>query len=317
MYRRLLVVGIFALLCAPSLTAVRADVGPCEVFPADNYWNQDVSAEPVHPQSVSIISTINGFGGDYVHPDFGGDVNDWYGIPWTTVTDAQPNIDSIEFEYDDESDPGPYPIPYDVAIEGGPGADGDRHVIVINTDTCILYELYAAEYMGEPDGSPNEWLAGSGAIWDLNINAFRPEGWTSADAAGLPIFPGLARCDEVMSGEVNHAFRFTTSRTRDMYIFPATHEASSYTSSLYPPMGMRIRLKDIYDISDFDFQSQVIATAMKRYGMILADNGSNWFFSGEYNPACWDDDDLNELKSIPSTAFEVLAYPGGSVTTGN
>jgi hypothetical protein len=318
MYLRVFILAVIALLSAPSLSKVQADVGPCQVFPADNYWNRDISAEPVHPQSAAIISTINGFGQDNVHPDFGGDVNDWYGIPWTTVTNSQPNTDDIAFEYDDESDPGPYPIPYNVAVEGGPGAGGDRHVIVINTDTCMLYELFAAEFTGDTgDGNPNTWEAGSGAIWNLNTNAFRSETWTSADAAGLPIFPGLARCDEVMSGEINHAFRFTTSRTRDMYIYPATHEASSYTNALYPPMGMRIRLRADYNISGFGPQAEVIATAMKRYGMILADNGSNWYFSGEYNPACWDDDDLNDLKGIPGTAFEVLAYPGSSAPSLN
>lgn len=311
--------SVFVLFFA-SISLVRGDVGPCQVFPADNYWNRDISADPVHPQSAAIIANINSNGGDYVHPDFGGDTNDWYGIPWITVTNAQEALTKddgpgdvegdITFLYEDESGEGPYPIPYDVPIEGGPGADGDRHVIVINTDTCVLSELYAAEYTGGPGGVPNTWDAGSGAIFDLNSNDRWPDGWTSADAAGLPIFPGLARCDEAMSGEINHAFRFTVNRTRDMYVYPASHEASSYTGATYPAMGTRIRLKADYDISGFGPQSEAIATAMKRYGMILADNGSNWYFSGEYNPACWDDDDLNDLKSIPGTAFEVLAYPG-------
>jgi hypothetical protein len=313
------ILSLFVLLFA-SASYIRADVGGCAVFPADNYWNRDISAEPVHPQSAAIIANINSNGGDFVHPDFGGEIDDWYGIPWITVTNAQEALTKrdnpsdlagdITFDYADESGEGPYPIPYNAPIEGGPGADGDRHVIVINTDTCVLSELYAAEYTGGAGGNPNTWNAGSGAIFDLNSNDRWPDGWTSADAAGLPIFPGLARCDEVMSGEINHAFRFTVSRTRNMYIYPASHEASNYDGALYPPMGMRVRLKADYDISSFGPQAAAIASAMKRYGMILADNGSNWFFSGEYNPNCWDDDDLNDLKRIPGTAFEVLAYPG-------
>ena len=315
----LLHLTLFLLVYLVAFPA-NADLNSCQIFPPDNYWNQDISAEPVHPQSAAIINTINGFGGDHVHPDFGGEIDDWYGIPWITVTNAQEALTrkdddsdtqgAITFWWPEESGEGPYPIPHDVPIEGGPGADGDRHVIVINTDTCVLSELYAAEFTGDPtDGIPNTWEAGSGAIFDLTINDFWPETWTSADAAGLPIFPGLARCDEATAGEINHAFRFTASRTRDMYVFPASHAASDYTDPLYPPMGMRIRLKADYDIADFPPQALAIATAMKRYGMILADNGSNWFFSGEYNPTCWDDEDLNTLKTIPSTAFEVLAFP--------
>lgn len=326
MNHRSILLGIIVFLSISFHSVAQPSVGPCQIFPSDNYWNQNISAEPVHPQSAAIISTINGFGGDNVHPDFGGETNDWYGIPWITVTGAQEVLTKkdnagdtdgdIVFEYDDESGESPYPIPHDVPVEGGPDSDGDRHVIVINTDNCILSELYYAYYVGLDNNVPNgdgiRWTAGSGAYFDLNTNSFWTETWTSADAAGLPIFPGLARCDEVMSGEVNHAFRFTTSRTRNTYIFPASHKASNYTDALYPPMGMRIRLKANYDISGFDFQAQVIATAMKEYGMILADNGSNWFFSGEYNPNCWEDDELNDLKSIPGTAFEVLAYPGSS-----
>jgi hypothetical protein len=289
------------LLVLPSLSAQAATpiIDGCQVFPPENPWNTDVSSAPVHPNSANYIANILANGGDNVHPDFGEDPS--YGIPWITVPGTQPLV-PITFDYDDESDPGPYPIPPDAPVEGG----GDRHVIVIDRDNCVLYEVYAATYLGGPQ---NAWEAGSGAIFDLDSNALRPEGWTSADAAGLPILPGLARCEEVMSGEINHALRFTVNRTQRAYIYPARHFASSYTGTNYPPMGLRLRLKSNYDISGFSGQASVIAAALKRYGMILADNGSNWYISGETNPSCWNDDELNDLKSIPGTAFEVIVSP--------
>jgi hypothetical protein len=305
-----LAVIILAVFLPALLTqaAPPADVGPCQVFPADNPWNLDVSSAPVDPNSANYIANINANGGDELHPDFGSDPT--YGIPYITVTNAQPEL-PVTFDYDDESDPGPYPIPLDAPIEGGEDADGDRHILAINTDTCTLYELYYAY----PQAT--SWEAGSGAIWDLNspIVQQRPLGWTSADAAGLPIFPGLARCDEAMSGTINHAFRFTVNETRGSYIYPASHEASDNMGANYPPMGLRFRLKADYDLSDFTGQALAIAKALKKYGMMLADNGSNWYISGEANRNnCWDDNDedgnehdLNQLKDIPGIAFEVVS----------
>jgi hypothetical protein len=294
-----------ALLLLPLLPA-KADplAGGCQVFPPDNPWNTDISTAPIDPKSSTYIANINANGGQKVHPDFGSDPT--YGIPYVTVLGSQPKV-PVTFDYDDESDPGPYPIPPDAPIEGGAQADGDRHVLVIDTGECILYEMYDSHYLG---GAQNAWHAGSGAVFDLNSNVLRPDGWTSADAAGLPIFPGLARCDEAMAGGIRHALRFTVNRTQSAHIYPARHDASSITSTSYPPMGLRFRLKASYDISDFGPQSKAIAVALQKYGMILADNGSNWFISGEADRNnCWDDDDLNSLKSIPGTAFEVVVSP--------
>lgn len=297
------------LLVTLVVGMVRADppvIDSCPVFPADNAWNTDISDAPVHPLSKTYINNINANGSDFVHPDFGEDPS--YGIPWLTVDDTQPLV-PVTFEYDDESDPGPYPIPPDAPVEDG----NDRHVLVVETTNCILYETYASEYVGGPD---NAWTAGSGAIFDLNSNDLRPDGWTSADAAGLPILPGLARCDEVMNGEITHALRFTVSETQRAYVYPATHFASSNTDPAYPPLGLRFRLKADYDLSGLSGQALVIATALKKYGMILADNGSNWYISGETNPSCWNDDELNQLKDIPGTAFEVVESPPPPTTAG-
>lgn len=311
MKRLVLIFALTATLALLTVSPAFADptlVGGCQVFPETNHWNLDISGADVHDDSDEIIAAINGFNGndsDKVHPDFGGGVNDWYGIPWITVSGTQKKV-PVTFDYDDESDPGPYPIPPTAPVEGGPGADGDQHVIVIDTDNCVLYETYYSDYVG---GSQQAWTAGSGAIWNLDSNALRPDGWTSADAAGLPIFPGLARCEEAESGTINHAFRVTFSRTKDEYIYPATHEASNYTDEFYPPMGLRFRLKSTFSEASFTGQSLAIIRALKKYGMINADNGSNWFISGEYNPNCWDDDELNQLKTIPGTAFEVIESP--------
>jgi hypothetical protein len=278
------------------LVAAPPVIGGCDIFPEDNPWNTDISAAPVHPMSDAYISNINANGPDYLHADFGEDPS--YGIPWTTVDDSQPTSE-VEFDYADESDAGPYPIPEDVPIEAG----GDRHALIVETTNCILYELYALEEDG------GDWHAGSGAIFDLDSNDLRPDGWTSADAAGLPILPGLARCEEAESGVIDHALRFTVNRTQKAYIYPATHYASSITDPAYPPMGLRLRMKAGYDVSDLTGQALAVATALKKYGMIVADNGTNWFISGETNPDCWDDDSLNELKDIPGTAFEVIVSP--------
>jgi hypothetical protein len=225
-----------------------------------------------------------------------------YGIPWATVPGSQPLV-PVDFYYPDESDPGPYPIPPDAPVEAG----GDRHVLIIERDNCILYEMFDSTFNGPPE---NSWSGGSGAVFDLGSNALRPAGWTSADAAGLPIFPGLARCEEANSGVINHALRFTVRRTQQAYVYPARHFASSLTDANYPPMGLRFRLRADYPIDAFPPQSRAIAAALKQYGMILADNGSNWFISGETNPNCWDADDLETIKTIPGNAFEVVVNTG-------
>ncbi len=273
-------------------------VGGCPVFPSDNAWNMQIADEPVHARSSQIIATIQSNGGDFLHPDFG--ENQSYGIPFVVVPAGTARVPITYNAYGDESDPGPFPIPLDAPVEGPPGAtSGDRHVISIEQGSCELFELFVAERAGAG------WQAASGARFDLRSNALRPFGWTSADAAGLPIFPGLVRYEEVDAGEIHHAIRITFTRTQRGYILPATHFASSDTNPDLPAMGLRLRLKSSYDISQLSGQARVIAVAMKRYGVIVADNGSNWFFQGARSTG-WDDDDLNQLKSIPGTAFEVV-----------
>jgi hypothetical protein len=215
------------------------------------------------------------------------------------VPQAQPDVPITFTAYGSQSDPGPYPVPSDAPVEGGSGSDGDRHVLVLQQGDCVLYELYYAF----PSGGG--WEAASGAVFDLSSNALRPEGWTSADAAGLPILPGLVKYDEVQSGSINHAIRMTFSGTQKAYLHPATHWASDETSASLPPMGLRLRLKASYDISGFSGESRVILEAMKKYGVIVADNGSNWYFTGATDPR-WDDDDLDQLKDVPGGAFEVV-----------
>lgn len=272
-------------------------IAACPAFPANNPWNRDVSALPVRFNSDRIIGTINASGGRYLHADFGGGGE--YGIPFVTVS-TNARLWPIRYTaYGDESDPGPFPVPSTAPIEGGTGSDGDRHVIVINRGTCRLYELYRAFFRG------SRWEADSGATWNLRTNHLRPRGWTSADAAGLPIFPGLARCAEVEAGAVRHALRVTFTRTRRGYVSPARHAASSRTSSAFPAMGMRLRLKASFDVTGFHGQSRVLLVAMQRYGLMVADNGSNWFITGAAED-CWDDGDLNQLKSVPGSAFEVV-----------
>lgn len=262
----------------------------CEVFPADNPWNRDVSRDPVDPRSGAYIASIGA--ARFLHPDFGSDPS--YGIPWTAVSGAQPRV-PMSFDYADESDPGPYPFPRDAPIEAG----GDRHVLVVDRDACRLYETFDSRYVGPG------WRCGSGAIFDLRSNVLRPDGWTSADAAGLPILPGLARLEEAQAGEIRHALRFTVRRTQRAYVHPATHFASDDRDPDLPPMGVRLRLKSSYDVARFHGASRVILEALRRYGMFLADNGSDWFVSGETNRA-WDDDDLEQLKGVPGSAFEVV-----------
>lgn len=274
----------------------------CGVFPADNIWNTPVDNLPVDSNSAAYISTIGP--NSTLHPDFGSGVwppgsNSPIGIPYVTVPGTQPEV-QVSFDYSDESDPGPYPIPGNAPIEGGAQSDGDRHVLVIDTGNCLLYELYYA--FPQSDGS---WHAGSGAIFDLKSDNLRPAGWTSADAAGLPIFPGLVRYDEVASGEIRHALRFTAPQTRKAYVWPARHYASSLSATNYPPMGQRFRLKAGFDISAFSPQTQVILTALKRYGIILADNGSSWYISGAPDSR-WNNDVLHELGQVAGSNFEAV-----------
>ena len=272
-----------------------------QVFPLDNPWNQDISTAPVDPNSDNLIASMGANVG--LHPDFGTVYNGApNGIPYIVVAGSQPRVPINFTAYGDESDPGPYPVPANAPIEGGPGSTGDRHVLVIDRDNWILYEMGYSF----PISSGASWNANCGAIFDLNSNALRPAGWTSADAAGLPIFPGLVRYDEVFEqGVISHALRFTAEPTRRGYVYPARHFASSDTSVNRPPMGMRVRLKASFNISTFSPRMQVILRALKKYGMILADNGSNWFISGAPDPR-WNDDELSTLKTIKGSNFEVV-----------
>lgn len=298
--------GCSALTGGPSapsgrtLPAVRSGVpvvGGCSIFPADNWWNTDISNYPVNPRSDRYIASIPG----NLHPDFG--QNPDYGIPFDVVPSAQKEV-PVTFDYESQSDPGPYPIPPDAQIEGGRHASGDRHVLVLQKGVCKLYEMWRAF----PKNGGASWHAGSGAIFPLDTDKLRPNGWTSADAAGLPILPALIKCDEVAAGAIEHALRFTVQRTQAGYIHPATHFASSSRNRDLPPMGLRVRLKASYDISGFNQTAKVILTAMKTYGMFVADNGSNWYFQGEGGRAakCWNDNDLDALKNVPGSAFEVV-----------
>ena len=275
------------------------EIAGCTVFPADNVWNARIDTLPLDPNSDAYIATI---GADVpMHADFGSGA--WaggpIGIPYVTVPGDQALV-SVTFGYDDESDPGPYPIPTDALIEGGADSDGDRHVLVLDRDNCLLYELFYA--FPQPDGG---WEAGSGAIFDLNSNALRPDGWTSADAAGLAMLPGLVRYEEVAAGEIRHALRFTAPQTRRAYVWPARHYASSLTGAQYPPMGQRFRLRADYDLSTFSPEVQVILWALKTYGMFLADNGSAWYLSGVPDER-WDNDMLRELRQVHGSDFQAV-----------
>jgi hypothetical protein len=272
----------------------------CPVLPANNVWNTPIDTMPVDPHSSLYIGAIGAT--KPVHPDFGSAL--WnggpIGIPYNLVEASQPKV-PISFDYADESDPGPYPIPLDSAIEGGSQSTGDRHVLVVDRDQCILYETWST--YPQADGS---WQAGSGAIFDLRSNALRPPTWTSSDAAGLPVLPGLVRYEEVLSGEINHAIRFTAPQTRKEFIWPARHYASNLTDTKYPPMGQRFRLKTSFNIAGFAPDVQVILKALKKYGMILADNGASWYIGGVPDPR-WNDDLLvNQLKLIKGSDFEAI-----------
>lgn len=288
------------ILPVPDLGA-GASLRGKRLFPGDNPWNEDISGLAVDPNSANLIASIGL--GTGLHPDFGtvwaGAPN---GIPYVVVSGAQQKVPISFTAYGSESDPGPYPVPPDAPVEGGANGTGDRHVIVIDRDNWKLYELYSAY----PVSGGASWRAAGGAVFDLNSNQLRPAGWTSADAAGLPIFPGLVRYDEVFEQrEITHALRFTAQSTRRAYVYPARHFASSNTNPNLPPMGMRVRLKASFDISHFSPAMQVILKAMKKYGMMLADNGSNWYISGAPDPR-WNDEELNTLKAIKGSDFEVV-----------
>ena len=291
----------------PVDLGVNADLHGRLLMPPGNAWNEDISHEPVDPNSDTLIASI---GRDRkLHPDFGTVMNGVpWGIPYVVVPGNQPKV-PVEFDTKGESDPGPYPVPPNAPIEGGPKSDGDRHVLVLDRDNWILYELFAAYPL---DGGAR-WKAGSGAIFDLNTGKSRPAGWTSADAAGLPILPGLIRYDEAVGAKkIAHAIRFTAQHTRHAFVAPATHYASSSQDPLLPPMGLRVRLKADYDISKFPPTDQVILTALKTYGMILADNGGNWFFDAAPDPR-WNDDEIDLLKRVKGSDFEVVKM--GEVVT--
>lgn len=280
----------------------------CDIFPADNPWNTDISAFDVHPNSANYVDSIGR--NTTLHPDFGTEypVGIPNGIPFVVIPGDQATV-PVTFDYYDESDPGPYPIPPDAPIEGGPNGTGDRHVLALDLDNCMLYEMFNAF----PQNNGASWTAGSGAIFDLTTNDLRPEGWTSADAAGLPIYPGLVRYEEVVEdGVIPHALRFTVNNSQRAYIHPATHWASSDTDPNLPPMGLRMRMRADYDCSGFSSEVQVICTALKSYGMYMADNGSDWYVSGAPDPR-WSDDNLRDLRNITGDAFEAV-YTGDLVT---
>jgi hypothetical protein len=286
---------------------INASLNGAQVLPKDDAWNADISAEPIDPASAVIIEKIGGR--RPLHPDFGTVINGQpNGIPYIVVSGDTAKV-PVAFQYADESDKGPYAIPANAPIEGGAGSDGDRHVIVIDRDHWLLYELWSSK---ELDGG-QRWEAGSGAIFDLMHGTIRPAGWTSADAAGLPIFPGLVRYDEVVDrGEITHALRFTIQKSRHAYIAPARHFASQSNDPALAPMGMRVRLKAGFDVSKFSPPVQVILKALKRYGMILADNGGDWFISGAPDSR-WDDDQLHQLTRVKGDDLEVVRM--GPMTT--
>ncbi|HYN35431.1 MAG TPA: hypothetical protein VEV82_00485 [Actinomycetota bacterium] len=272
----------------------------CKIFPASNPWNQRVDDLPVHHRSKAIIRTIGRNVG--LHPDFGSGKWDGgpIGIPYTTVPSSQKRV-RVRFRWPGESDKGPYPIPKSAPIEGGRNSNGDRHVIVVDRGRCKLFELFAAY----PRNHRRRWKAGSGAIWDLDSNKMRPRGDTSADAAGLPILPGLARYNEVKKGVIDHALRFTVEQTRRAFIYPARHFASDLRAPRFPAMGQRLRLKMGFDTSGFPKQARIVLKALKHYGMLVADNGSDWYISGSPSSK-WNNDALHTLGQVEGRHFQVV-----------
>lgn len=297
----LAVAGALLSLSGPAgaqLPAPERAVGGCPVFPADNWWHADVSSLPVHARSrqwLSHMSTDRD-----LHPDFGPSYGDGpsYGIPVTVVRPGHAKV-RVRFDYASESDRVRYPLGRDTRIEGGRGSDGDKHAVIVDRRSCRLYETWNTRVRN------GRWVAGSGAVWSLRSNALRPDGWTSADAAGLPILPGLLRWSEVRSGHVDHAIRFTTDVTSRHYLWPARHQAGSRDSLAYPPMGARFRLRPGFSTGGYSTPAVTVIEAMKTHGLVLADNGSPWFFQGEQH-ARWPARLVEELKTIPASAFEAV-----------
>jgi len=284
------------------------NVGGCQIFPAppssgptgNDWWNQDISKYPVDPKSAAYIKPL---AGEYLHPDFGH--NPAYGIPFVVVPQNQKLVKIKIVAYASSSNPGPYPVPPNAPVEGGAKSNGDRHVLVLQQGACKLYEMFRAF----PENHGKYWKANAGAVWTLSSNKLRPNGWTSADAAGLPIFPALIKCAEVAAGEIDHPLRVTFNHTQNGYIHPATHQAGQSGKTLLP-MGARLRLKASFNTSRFNRVSKIILAAMQKYGLFVADNGSDWYFQGEgtgLNPrTCWNDNDLDQLKSVRGSNFEVV-----------
>jgi hypothetical protein len=293
---------VLGVLTAPAAaapaTGPRVPGTDCPVFPATNAWNTRIDSLPVHPRSAAWLSRMST--SVNIHPDFGpsyGAQSVPYGIPITVVRGI-PRV-PVVFGYADESDRVRYPLDGDTAIEGGPGADGDRHTVVVDATTCTLFETWDTRL------TSSGWTAGSGAVWDLRSNALRPRGWTSADAAGLPILPGLLRWEEVAAGHVDHAIRFTTDVTSRSFVWPARHQAGSTDSADAPPMGARFRLRASFPVRDYSARARTVLRAMKQYGLVLADNGSPWYVQGTAD-ARWPARLVEELKSIPASAFEAV-----------
>jgi hypothetical protein len=292
---RIVLATLVVASLAGTASALRVPSAPrCPVFPASSPWNRRVDRLPVAAGSDVMIRSIGVAGS--VHADFGSGLWDGapIGIPFDVVSKAAPRS-KVSFEYDDESDHVGYPIPRKVHIEGG----SDRHALLLDKSACRLYELGGLAHSG------GRWQAWAGAVWSLRSNRLRPAGWTSADAAGLPIFPGLARWDEAKRGVIDHALRFTAARTRRAYVWPARHYASPSTDPSLPPMGLRVRLKASFDVRPFPRQARIVLVALKRYGMILADNGSNWYVSGAPSPG-WSNDQLHTLGRVHGSDFEVV-----------
>jgi hypothetical protein len=306
--------GILGNIGSAGAVGPYPSLGACTVFPAppastpatapsladESAWNQDIAKAPVDPRSAAYIAYIDSHGGDHLHPDFGSPRA--YGFPYAVVGGGQRKLSIHYTAYGSESDKGPFPISKAAPVEGGRNSDGDRHVLVVDRANCRLYELYRAFFAAKPHP---HWNAGSGVEWDLGSTALRPDSWTSADAAGLPIFPGLARYDEAAGGSIEHAIRVTFDSTRNAWVHPASHCAGDTSDPDAPPMGMRLRLKAGYGLDGFSGQARAIAIALKRYGLIVADNGSNWYFSGSSDRR-WNDENLNQLKRIPGSAFQVV-----------
>jgi hypothetical protein len=293
------VVPLLLLFLAVPAWAGNVPATSCPMFPANNVWHADVSALPVHARSAAWLASASA-STKHLHPDFGssGDPDVPYGIPYQVVSSSHAKV-NVTFDYADESDRVPYPLGSDTPIEGGAGSGGDMHTVVVDKDTCTLYETWYTQQ------TPSGWTAGSGAVFHLSSNTLRPAGWTSADAAGLPILPGLLRPDEVAAGHVDHAIRFTVARTDRSYVWPARHQAGSVNDANVPPMGARFRLKKSYALTGLRADTQTVLRAMQTYGMVVADNGSDWFFQGAASNS-WPDGLIDQLKAVPASAFEAV-----------